>query len=313
MARRSLLFIMILLLSNQIVAAFGTIELLGQSAEHEKITEQALKPFKIDPWTLSEIKGRKRVFGAVGVPDKPSRGLLFEAAAHCDNGDTLDFSGYPQDRETAAKILSSCRQWMMDHLRVAVEAGGQLVNAAGAINSPQKFEKTACAFNGKLETTKCNVLAALGLVFHAAQDFYSHTNWTDIARGGKPSVSNPPGLGNDKRAPWLDPRLTMPMPSGLISGCFVGIPEILFCKRRVRHAVLNKDTGAIERATGAIGEGTTDRAKGNNNFARAVRAAIEDTRDKWAYFEEQIVVKHGESRGRIIICVVRRDDPSSCR
>ena len=294
--------------------AFGTLNFLGQSAEHEKITALGLKPFKLGSWTLSELKGRARVFGAVGAPDRPSRGLLFTAAAHCDGGDWLALKGYPHDKASAVKVLSACRKWIFDHLRKAVAAAGDLVDSDLNIVATVNTKQQPCHFSGAEDTPKCNVLAAMGLVFHAVQDFYSHSNWTDVATGRPVSVKDPPGLGGEGPIPWLDPRRSeATMPDGLISGCFSGIPERLFCRRRVRHADLNKDTGPINIKTGKIGRGTTPRAKGNDNFQRVVAAAIADTEDKWRYFEERLIETYGPDRGNRIICVIRNDDVAGCR
>jgi len=311
--RRAFLTAVLIVLSSRAATGFGTISVLGQSGEHEKITVVALTPFAIDPWTLSEIKGRTRVFGAVGAPDSPFRGLLLIKAAHCDGGDTLKTANYPQDAKTAEKILTQCRDWIFRNLRRAVEEAGGLVDAKLRVAPAEQPPRTPCPFSGRPTGHKCNVLEAIGLAFHAAQDFYAHTNWTDMPVDGRVSLTNPTGLGKDVPAPWIDPRLNAPFPNGLISGCFDGVPERLFCRGRVRHAVLNKDTGPIDIKTGAIGAGTTERGRQKGNFARAVRTAIADTRDKWKYFEEQIVQKYGAARGRLIICTVRRDDPATCK
>lgn len=292
--------------------AFGTISVLGQSGEHEKITLLGLAPFAIEPWTLSEIKGRRRVFGAVGAPDNPFRGLLLVRAAHCDGGDTMRAAKYAQERAVAKMVLGECRQWIFRHLRRAVEEAGALVDVGFHVAPVKEPPRTPCPFDGKPAGHKCNVLEAIGLALHAAQDFYAHSNWTDRTGDGPVGLTNPPGLGHDQRAPWLDPRLDAPFPDGLITGCFDGVPERLFCRGRVRHAVLNKDTGPIDVRSGAVGVGTTARGASKGNFGRAVRAAIADTRDKWMYFEEQVLAKYGARRGRLIICVMRRDDPAAC-
>jgi len=57
--------------------AFGTVSkvpVLGQDAEHEKITRAALS--MLDAKTLEELAGTSSNFGAVGAPDDPVRGLL---------------------------------------------------------------------------------------------------------------------------------------------------------------------------------------------------------------------------------------------
>lgn len=307
------LAVVLTVLSSQTGSAFGTISIFGQSGEHEKITLLGLAPFAIEPWTLSEIKGRSRVFGAVGAPDNPFRGLLFDKAAHCDGGDTMKAATYPQDAKTAEKILTECRNWIFRNLRRAVDEAGGLVDAKLRIAPGQNSVQSPCSFSGKPAGHKCNVLEAIGLAFHAAQDFYSHSNWSDKTADGRVDLTNPPGLGHDLPAPWLNPRLNAPFPTGLISGCFDGVPEWIFCRGRVRHVVLNKDTGPINVRSGAIGVGTTERGGYKGNFARAVRVAIADTRDKWRYFEQQITEKYGAKRGQLIICVVRHDDPAACK
>ena len=289
---------------------FGTINGLGQSSEHGKITRIALRPFGLGPKTMAEIAGKRGRFGAVGAPDHPKRRLHNKSIAHCSAADHLAQPGYPQGRQAAARILGECRKWIFGHLKRAV--AGSLLDSRGRIRSSQIPTIISCSYTGGRGRAKCNVLGALGVVFHAAQDFYSHSNWTGRPQSGRIHPGNPPGLGNASRAPWLDPRRQLALPRGLISGCFKGLPERRYCKGRVRHADLNKDTGAINVVRGTVGAGSTARGRINNNFARAVRAAIADTRDKWAYFEAQVLAKYGRRRGRKIICALRRDRPGGC-
>ncbi|MES1201912.1 MAG: hypothetical protein ABUS57_10750 [Pseudomonadota bacterium] len=288
---------------------FGTLHGFGQNAEHERITRAALNDWA--PNTLNEIAGRYGRFGGVGSPDNPFRGLVFTSEAHCDNGDYLATNGpvaYPQSQADAQTHLERCRAWMVQWLDRAVHDAAPLAQP-GAKNTALD-----CVFVGQANSAKCAVLADLGIAFHAAQDFYAHTNWVDRVTG-ETSATNPPGLGNEGRAPWLDPRATLPFPQGLISGCFGGVPESWYCKYnlddvRVRHAVLNKDEGPIGPA-GATGPGETPRGAANGNFERAVAAAIDDTRDKWAYFQEQVMNAYG-AQGPRIICVVKSDDLARC-
>jgi hypothetical protein len=294
--------------------AFGTVNLLGQRAEHEKITRLGLTGFGLGKKTMSEIAGKTGTFGAVGAPDNPVRGLMGRAEAHCDGGDAFaGRAGYPRSVANAAAQLGRCRAWIMHHLRDAVRSAGELVGADGTIHGSEIPTFFSCTYNGKRGRAKCNVLEAMGLALHAAQDFYSHSNWTDRPRAGELSLTNPPGLGHTGRAPWLDPRSKRTFPYGLISGCYEGIPESRHCRDRIRHADLNKDTGSIDVASGSIGTGRTPRGHVNANFARAVKAAIEDTADKWAYFEQRVRSKYGRRRGRLIVCVVRMDTPAGCR
>ena len=172
-------------------------------------------------------------------------------------------------------------------------------------------------FGGQINgRAKCNVLEHFGILLHASQDFYSHTNWTDAADKSAPaSPANPSGLNNRGPAPYLDLRTDKPFPAGLISGCFEAksaISEPKYCNYgpnaapRVKHLALNKDKGTIDPQ---IGAGTTDRGKINSNFRHAVEAAVADTKDKWATLKEQLILTYGPSRGTTMICALTRDKP----
>lgn len=283
---------------------FGTLNSLGQNAEHERITRAALNEFGAR--TLDELAGETGTFGAVGAPDNPARGLMFSSEAHCDNGDYLPLGAtYPQSEAEAEATLQRCRNWIVGRLEEAVRV-------AEPLSRPGRFNTSLdCVFNGAPGRAKCMVLENLGLAFHASQDFYAHSNWVDRAAEAPLGLENPPGLGNTTRAPWLDPDEEASFPEGLMSGCFVAIPESLFCEGRVRHAALSKDLGPIG-PNGAAGSGTTPRAAINENFQRAVAAAIDDTRDKWAYFQERVLATYGEADGARIICVIRNDNYRRC-
>jgi hypothetical protein len=201
--------------------------------------------------------------------------------------------------------LEGCRTWSFHWLDAAVHAAAPLAQPDAANTSLD------CDFDGALYSGKCAVLEYLGVALHAAQDFYSHSNWVDRPRSGAVGPGNPPGLGQEGRAPWFDPRLDAPFPEGLISGCYDGFPETFHCRGRVKHDVLNKDTGPIG-PEGATGPGSSSRGRINGNFERAVAAAIADTRDKWAYFQERVVATYGETDGARIICAVRSDTPMEC-
>lgn len=300
-------------------ASFGTINGLGQRAEHERITRAALHGFGIGPRTMDMIAGRRGSFGAVGSPDNPIRGNMTNQIYHCDAGDHLDVAGYTQPENEARHNLTGCRNTIFMFLEHAVEQAGRLVDEQGVIDERQA--PRSCRFDGRDAPAKCETLDRLGYAFHAAQDFYSHSNWTDAVTG-EITLRNPPGLGNTGRAPWLDPRRRdEPFPPGLITGCFEGLPERMFCvdghgTERIRHADLNKDTGPIDitnLANPRIGVGTTPRGRHGGNFERAVRAAIDDTADKWAFFESEIIRTYGEGRGRRILCVIRSDTVAACR
>ena len=288
---------------------FGTINGLGQDTEHEKITRLGLAGLGFEPNTMDEIAGKGGTFGAVGAPDHPLRGLMSEHKAHCDGGDHLAIAGYPHSAVDAEKVLTDCRNWILDNMDKAVAAAGALLDRNGNIRDSQIPTFFSCTYNGKSGRAKCNVLDALGLALHASQDFYSHTNWTDTGAPPPGTVDNPQGLLNTATNDWINDR-NASFSSGLISGCFDGVPESFHCDGRVRHDVLNKDKGAIDVNTGTIGAGTTPRAQGNANFANAVTIAIADTKRKWLMFETMVKAQYGEARGAKIICAMKRDNPA---
>lgn len=307
---RPLAFTLILSLLPVTVFGFGTVNTLGQNAEHEKITRAALAPLGFEPETLAEIAGKTGTFGAVGAPDNPARGLMSHLPAPCDDGDYLDVASYPHAATAAREALTACRGWILDAMEQALAAAGRLLGPDGAVDDSQVPNVLPCVYNGRPGRAKCEVMEALGLALHAAQDFYAHSNWTDEPVPGAPSIQTPPGLAMTRPAEFIAPGGSAAVPTGLLSGCYDGFPEALFCDGRVRHDVLNKDTGPIDLATGTIGEGTTARAKGNDNFARAVRAAIADTEAKWAWFEAAAVTRYGPERGDRIICAIKTDNPA---
>lgn len=293
--------------------AFGTINSLGQNAEHEKITRLALGPLGFEPDTLDEIAGKTGTFGAVGAPDNPARGLLTRADAHCDGGDYLAVQGYPHPANAAQAALFACRDWTLAALETAVRAAAGLLDGNGNVRGSEIPGLIPCVYDGGPGRAKCEVLDAFGLALHAAQDFYAHTNWTDQTAGAI-SIENPPGLGQSGAADFINPFAPSGFPAGLMSGCFEGVPEGLFCSGRIRHEVLNKDKGRIRVKAGTVGAGNTARATGNDNFGRAVRAAIADSQQKWSYFEARVIASYGPERGNRMICAVKRDDPvRTCR
>ncbi len=281
----------------------------GVGREHERITRAAVTD--LEPLTLDALAGRGAEAGAVGSVD------LLEAGpeVHCDNGDHLEGS-YPQSEVQAEAALTACRALIVAELEGAVGLAKDLVEPTAENSALDR-----CDFKRGTGGAKCAVLTHVGRAFHIAQDFYSHTNWVDQPAPGPVTASNPPGLGNAGRANWLDPRTQVPFPKGLISGCTTGgdllndcsygslVPE-LGLERITRHS-LDKGFGPIGKGVG--GTGTTARGVVNGNFRNAVRAAIEDTRDKWAYFKERVRAVYGTD-GEKIICALSRDafDPSAC-
>ena len=348
--------------------AFGTISLpFGshkQDREHERITRHALGCGEPDlpgmsahlpaetcfqPHSLNEMAGARGGFGAVGAPDNPARGLISTPSAHCDNGDYLDpgLNGGRPYRQTPAQAranLKACRDGMSVHLEVAVMEAGRILGGDGKVKDAEIPTIISCTFLGHTPGTpagraKCNVLEDFGLLLHASEDFYSHTNWTDGSDPKQPlSRTNPPGLSQNVPAAWLDLRKTgaqadAAFPAGLISGCFVsGFAAEDGCPHEVAHANLNKDNGSIDApgdpsaaildfsprfktGGGTIHGGTppdpagfTPRGAVELNFRRAVGAAIEDTRGQWGLLRERLLATYGPERGARIICALTHDD-----
>ncbi len=294
--------------------AFGTIIGMGQNAEHERITRHALVCTDsttdcFQPASLDALAGGKGNWGAVGIPDRGD--LIPVNKMHCDGGDWLDIHGYPQTREAAQAALVACRNWMIQKLNDAVRDAGKLVNDENNVRQSQIL--LPCTFQPEVkENAKCTVLADFGMLLHASQDFYAHTNWVDHADSVQPTgPANVPGLAKEGRASWIDLRKDTPFPGGLISGCFENAPEEKYCNygaglSRAKRLTLNKDMGTIDPQ---IGRGTTPRGLIDDNFARAVEAAIDDTRDKWATLEEQLASTYGDGPGARMACVLTHDRP----
>src|SRR6185436_8382374 len=198
----------------------------------------------------------------------------------------------------------------------AVRDAAALLDAKGKVDDSQIPTMVACSFGTGKGRAKCNVLEDFGILLHASEDFYSHTNWNDRSDPKSPvGPENPPGLGNTGPAPWLDLRKPAgPVPQGLISGCFKLLPESSFCNygasdasHRAKHEYLNKDNGQIDPKFGKVG---TPRGALEGNFQRAVEAAIADTRDKWATLSEALIAIDGADRGGKMICAITHDRPA---
>lgn len=140
------------------------------------------------------------------------------------------------------------------------------------------------------------------------------TSWSDAAAPDQGGPDNPPGLGHEGRRA-LDRSCRRPGRSGIRAASSAAAsrasrPPYTYGAGldRVRHAVLNKDTGRIDRATGAAGPGETPRGAAHGNFERAVAAAIADTRNAFAHFEAETLRVYGPERGALILCAVKADD-----
>jgi hypothetical protein len=315
-------------------SAFGTVNTLGQHAEHERITRLALgcragQPQDgscFAPASLDNIAGKSGTFGAVGAPDNIplhlSGGPFYW---HCDDADYLDTPGYPQSRANATEKLNACRQWARDMLfggrpsRVigstwpvqgAVATASMLLNSKGNVDVTDPgtgiFSPT-CTFNGSLGRAKCNVWEPFGYVLHTVEDFYSHSNWADLSNPAQPiSITNPPGLGHrDLPAYWDLRQASAPLPDPrLATGCY----PTSACHGRITHDEgLNKDKELINTTTGFVTDPTTPRGKIADNAQRAVNGAIGEARRQWAIFRDALVARYGPERGGKMICALTSD------
>ncbi|MGE0734198.1 MAG: hypothetical protein AB7G15_03070 [Alphaproteobacteria bacterium] len=160
---------------------------------------------------------------------------------------------------------------------------------------------------------------------HAAQDFYSHSNWADEAAPGPITINNPRGLNRAGIAPFLNIRLPdAPIPDGLITGCFIrrgptdmkGNADCTVPS----HEDLNKDTGAIDPdrfnlpGDPTLTAATTARGRIGTNFHKAVAGAVLDTRDKIRMFRERLIATYGAEKGALMFCAIANDNPNvTCR
>ena len=284
--------------------------LTKDGAWHEKITREALAT-TLQKDTLGQLAGSRGALGATGAPDIDAP---FKDAAHCDNADAFSAAGYPQTAVEARAMLDACRKYAFDRIEDAVRDLAALVTKEGKVVSSQFPSLVSCTFAGDVRgRAKCNVLQNLGKAMHAAQDFYSHSNWVDQPAVGGATAQNPQGLGQSGAAPYFAAPAAA-FPAGLISGCFDlksaqsklsgDAAETKGCNYkgglRIKHAFLNKDDPATPRA--AIG----------GNFERARTAAVEDTRGKWVWFEMRVREVYPGKRGAVMICAMKTDKAGTC-
>ncbi|MGK5547366.1 CinY protein, partial [Streptomyces sp. URMC 127] len=181
--------------------AFGTVNTLGQHAEHERITRAALAcppgtPSDgtcFEPRSLDQVAGRGGTFGAVGAPDTDE---VLSPAAHCDNADHLAAPGYARTRAQATGELLACITRLQTRFAEGITAAGGVLGADGSVAARETDLAKSCTFTlGVAGRNKCEAVEGFGRALHGVQDFYSHSNWTDKADPGRPTgKDNPPGL-----------------------------------------------------------------------------------------------------------------------
>jgi hypothetical protein len=266
---------------------------------------------------MDVLAGHDREFGAVGAPDSDE---IFVPSAHCDNADYLD-GDYPRSRALATTGLLDC----VDHVRIrfgeAAAAAGDLLDHEGQVIEDEVDIAAECrVFEAAEDRPKCSTLEAFGRVLHGVQDFYAHSNWADVADPDRPlAADNPPGLGLPGPSPMFDLRdeTSPPVPDDLATGCFVLRDEVAGtgeCADRVTHAALNKDNGLVDPGTGEASGPTTPRGMVEDNFARAVAGAVEETRRQWRDLRSELTSRYGDDEAALMICALTHDDPvDDCR
>jgi len=321
-------------------SAFGTVNILGQRGEHERITRLALgcragqlhDGACFEAASLNNVAGTTGTFGAVGaaddIPLRLSGGPFYW---HCDDADYLATPGYPQSRAKATETLNACRQWARDMLfdgrpdrtigrtwpvQGAVATAGTLLNSSGNVDVTDPgtgFFSPSCTFDGTLGRAKCNVWEPFGYVLHATEDFYSHSNWADLSNPNQPiTITNPPGLGHRDLPAYWDLRnasAALPDPR-LATGCY----PTSKCAGRITHDEgLNKDKELINVTTGFVSDPTTPRGQIADNAQRAVNDAIGEARRQWAILRFELVARYGPERGGKMICALTSDSANrSC-
>jgi hypothetical protein len=257
----------------------------------------------------------------VGSPDD----LLPEGPeAHCDDADYFPAAGYPRTRAQASEQLQKC----VDHLRMRFGQGirgtARMLDSNNSIIAEMTgLESDECDHDHRDTTdntsdkAKCVALEGFGRALHGIQDFYSHSNWADLADANQPiSVTNPPGLGRTDSAPFLDLRLTgsivSQIPQNLSTGCYVLLddtPGTGDCENRITHSTINKDTGIITLDGTITPDDDPLRNAVPGNFARAVNAAVQDSRRQWALMRDEIRRVYGAEKGNRMICGLVSDNP----
>lgn len=306
---------------------FGTVNILGQNAEHEKITRtlglaatDGPKRDEFQPATLDLLAGKNGKLGAVGAPDNlvdssivPVQGLG-PGYKHCDDADFLDVPGYPQTRRAARDNLRECIDYYQDLMDRALDDAGRLVGTDGRLNV-RETDIDACDFGWKRDGSqpaKCEVLNAFGRALHLAEDFYSHSNWVDDPAPGPTGLTNPPGLGRTDTADFFEfPEVKTPIPDGLLTGCDDSVSKAA-CTGRVPHSIVAKDSGVINPVTGeATATKSYPRGQVARNFERAVSTARKQARQTWLDLRQEIGKRYGDERGDEIVRAITSDAPWS--
>jgi hypothetical protein len=320
--------------------AFGTVYIpfIGQRVVHEKITRvlscsSTQKPENcFEPLSISVLAGTNGTFGAVGEPDNPLDGNPNPAARHCDDADYG--YGSPHTQQEAWTELSKCLDHYQQYMGFAVSAAAGLLRPDGSIEPAAIGQGNAfgTAFNScrlpdpikgarSTDKAKCDVLNAFGRALHLYEDFWSHSNWGDLAAPDKqPGLTNPTGLARTDQPDFFafpSPVATS-FPDGLITGCDDSLGAKR-CKGRTAHSVLNKDNGeTVDPDRCTVKSPITTRAQvvvdRTSNFQRAVVGACGAALRAWSDLKGALLSTYGLANAATMIRAITSDAPmTGCR
>ncbi len=192
---------------------------------------------------------------------------------------------------------------MKENLDAAVTDAGALLDHDGRLRPDQT--KASCIFVGQMKgKAKCNVIQDLGIMLHASQDFYSHTNWVDQPASDQPiGPENPPRPQQARPRRLHRPAPRQPDPAGPDFRLLREAPRAAALQLRPRRRICAASstwwsTRTTAPSTPSSAGGTTLRGRHDDNFAHAIDAAIDDTRDKWLTFRQRLTQAYGRNKDR---------------
>ncbi|MSX01914.1 MAG: hypothetical protein F2813_02010 [Actinobacteria bacterium] len=296
------------------------------------------------PWwfaferSMRMLAGADSYFGGVGAPDRLGEVISSSDRAHCDNADAWfptsqgPFGSYPRTFDQRAAGLRDCLRLLQKDVGVAVTQAGLLVDSNGRLDAPQADLSEDCNVDYDPDRSpnkthdrgwaKCNALIALGRALHITEDFFSHSNWTDLNPGAL-NIKNPQGLQSDVRT--VPSALGYPRTDADIDA-FIAQTQVITgaygsgTKNRVTHNdYLNKDegNGTIGWTRGQIPTGDKGHSGRSvagfdgtyDNFQRAAKGAAYAAASVWTDYRSRIFDLYGADRGAKIWNAVRENTP----
>ncbi|MER8104938.1 hypothetical protein [Kitasatospora sp. NPDC094016] len=298
---------------------------------HTTITKGALPDFQpksLEAMAAGDLDVKNGEWGAIRGSDKGDY-YPNQTRYHCDDADYLkaDYlkgGQYPRTRQQATDELLACVQTSVEEFHSAVAAADGLVDSKGNINTKDVDLSSRCKYNDQPGRAKCEVFEHLGRAWHAIEDFYAHSNWTDHADPNQPiSVTNPPGLQKTAPAPFFTLRTYNNQSTAtwkaeatkeinktpdLATGCAPGEyePEDQKqhnnCTGRINHYDVKGKGGGLSK------EGS--RANIDDNGKHAESVATDDIKRQWKDFQAELLAKYPHGRGEKMICALTHDAPT---